>query len=746
MGEVYRAKDPRLGREVAIKVLPEALCADAERLKRFEREARAASALNHPNIVTIHEVGSSDSVPYLVMELVSGRSLRELLAQEPLPVKKLLGLAVQIADGLARAHSAGLVHRDVKPENVMVTEDGFAKILDFGLAKLIHPENEASAQTVAPTLSALTEPGIVMGTLAYMSPEQASGLPLDFRSDQFSFGSVLYEMATGRPPFQGKTRPETLAAIIREEPEPIAALAPKTPVPLRWIIERCLAKEPRERYASTEDLARELRSLRDHVSEISASVEPLPAAPKPAGPRIVSAAFAAGLLAVLVLGFAAGRFLPSAASTHPAFQRLTFRRGAIDEARFAPDGQTIVYGAAWEGNPPELFSTRPGAAESRSLGLGRASMRAISSQGELAFLLRSEKAGVFGAGLLARAPLAGGAARELLERVQWADGSPDGNQLAIVRDVQGQSRLEYPIGKVLYQVRAPAIIRGARVSPDGRRIVFAEHPDSTAGSGAINVVDLSSNKKTLTSRPYDELFGLAWSPKGDEIWFSSDRPNEVRPSIFAVSLSGRERLVYSSPVGLRLLDVSRQGRLLVVSHQIRVGITARLAGETGERDLSWLDRSFANDLTADGRTLLFNEEGEGGGPKETVYIRRADGSPAVRLGQGWATSLTPDGKWALTIAAGGSPVVLLPTGAGEAKTLAYPGRSFLTGRFLPNGRELLLIGSEPGHGTRLYIGDRDGSAARAISPEGIGAAGLCVSPDGAFAAAVGPNQTPQLFR
>jgi Tol biopolymer transport system component len=424
---------------------------------------------------------------------------------------------------------------------------------------------------------------------------------------------------------------------------------------------------------------------------------------------------------------------------------LTFRRGFIDQARFAPDGQTIVYGAAWEGNSSELFSTRPGASESRPLGLGRASMRAISSEGELAFLLREENAGPFGAGLLARAPLAGGAAREVLEAVQWADWSPDGKQLAIVRDLGGRSRLEYPAGRVLYEAPASGLIRSPRVTPDGRRIAFAEHPDRTGGSGSIALVDLSGKKKTLTSRPYDELVGLAWSPSGKEVWFTADRPNEVRPSLFAVTMSGRERLVFSAPVGLRLLDVSRDGRLLVASLQPRVGITARVPGREEERDLSWLDRSFANDLSADGKTLLFNEEGEGGGPKETVYIRRTDGSQAVRLGEGWATSLTSDGRWALTISAGGTPVVLLPTGAGEARTLTYTGKTFLTGRFFPDGRHLLLVGIEAGHGARLYVGDRDAGALRAISPEGLSGMGVCISPDGALAVAVGRDRIARMY-
>ena len=270
MGEVYRATDTRLGREVAIKVLPAATASDPERRQRFEQEARAASALNHPNILTVYDVGEFEGTTYIAMELVDGRTLRELMASaDPLPTKRLLDVAVQAADGLAKAHAAGIVHRDLKPENLMVSRDGFVKILDFGLAKLT--ETPVTGSSRMQTAGVATEPGTVMGTIGYMSPEQAGGQSVDFRSDQFSLGSILYEMATGKRAFQRKTGAATLAAIIREDPEPLAQTASKAPAPMRWIVERLLAKDPEERYASTKDLARDLKSVRDHLSETSAS-------------------------------------------------------------------------------------------------------------------------------------------------------------------------------------------------------------------------------------------------------------------------------------------------------------------------------------------------------------------------------------------------------------------------------------------------------------------------------------------
>ena len=309
MGEVYRARDARLGREVAVKVLPEAFSVDSNRLRRFEQEARSASALNHPNIVTIHDVGQEGAVSYIAMELVEGQSLREVLAAGPLPLKKAIGIAAQVSSGLAKAHASGIVHRDLKPENVMVTTDGLAKILDFGLAKLaLNPSTKLLSQ--AETEAGQTEPGILLGTVGYMSPEQAAGRSLDFRSDQFSFGAILYEMLSGRRAFQRATAVETLTAILKEEPLPLATANPAAPEPMRRMVERCLAKDPEDRYASTRDLARDLADVRDLPSETHA-------APRPVSDR---RGFRVGPVAVAALAIAliAGWFLLRARSSSVA--------------------------------------------------------------------------------------------------------------------------------------------------------------------------------------------------------------------------------------------------------------------------------------------------------------------------------------------------------------------------------------------------------------------------------------------
>ena len=342
MGEVYRARDTKLLRDLALKVLPIDVATDVDRLIRFEREARSASALNHPNIVTIYEIGRFDTMSYIAMELVAGRTLRDVIMDGPLPIRRFITIAAQIADGLARAHDAGIVHRDLKPENVMITRDGTAKILDFGLAKLVgdHTELVTVSQTT---------PGLVQGTVGYMSPEQASGKAVDSRSDQFSLGAVLYEMATAKRPFSRNTNAETLAAVIRDEPEPLHSLVPDLPLALRWAIERCLAKDPDERYASTRDLSRDLAQLRDHVSGASQRVSiPIPArAGRFSGwtmviPWLAAATFAA----VAAVAWLRPESVPAARLvrlTEPLPAGVTYAPTEVSRAfSISPDGTRLV--------------------------------------------------------------------------------------------------------------------------------------------------------------------------------------------------------------------------------------------------------------------------------------------------------------------------------------------------------------------------------------------------------------------
>jgi Tol biopolymer transport system component/predicted Ser/Thr protein kinase len=733
MGEVYRATDTRLGRDVAIKVLPAATAGHPERRQRFEQEARAASALNHPNILTVYDIGETDGTTYIAMELVDGKTLRELLASgEPLPTKRLLDIAVQTAEGLAKAHAAGIVHRDLKPENLMVSKDGYVKILDFGLAKLT--ETVSQDASALPTMIGATEPGTVMGTAGYMSPEQASGQPVDFRSDQFTLGAILYEMATGKRAFQRKTGAETLVAIIREEPESFGQLAPKAPAPIRWIVERLLAKDPEERYASTKDLARDLKSVRDHLSETSASGGLEAAEPARLRRRGWVLPAAAALAAGIVAGFLLRGLTTNARTGTPVeLSLLTYSRGSIVSARFAPDAPTIVYAASWEGLPLDIFTTRPGSSESRSLGLAGAGLLAISSTGELAISLnRHFMFGFETAGTLARVPLAGGAPREVLENVEDADWSPDGKSLAVARHVGNRNRLDYPIAKVLYN--APGWISDVRISPDGRLVAFIDHPLRGDNVGNVKVVDPSG--KVKLDGPF-AITGLAWSPRGDEVWSSG------RDSISATSLSGKTRALWNVPAGF-LRDVAADGRVLCAVNSSRREIVGFSAADGVERNLTWLNWSFPKGISSDGKTVLFEEQNI---QPQGVYLRKLDGSAAVRIGDGGAWGFSPDGRWVLTIRRDGksSQLVLLPTGAGEPKPL--PKTDILAGAatWFPDGRRILFSGNEPGYGSRLFVQDIPDGKPRAITPEGVGVRFDVVSPDGKSVVATGTDRRIAIY-
>jgi serine/threonine protein kinase len=748
MGEVYRARDTRLGREVAVKVLSADFAADADRRKRFEQEARSASALNHANIVTIHEIGSSDSTIFIAMELVDGKTLRELLLAGSIPIRRMLDLSYQMADGLAKAHAAGIVHRDLKPENVMITKDGVAKILDFGLAKLLKEQSQETSNL--PTAQA-TQAGMVLGTVGYMSPEQASGKPLDFRSDQFALGSIFYEMATGKRAFQRGTTAEALTAIIREEPEPVSRVTASVPAPFRWIIERCLQKDPEERYASTRDLARDVRSAREHLSEASSPVSGQSAAVEGAAAEPAArrgslgrwAALAAGILAAFGLGVFVQR---QAKIAPPSYQQITFGSGTIRTARFAPDGQTIIYSASWDGSPLRLSLKHPSSPDSLPLELPSANLLSISPSGEMAIAVdcQSNHPGVC-AGTLARAALTGGSPRDVAEGIQEADWAPDGASMMVVRDVGGKSRIEFPMGKVLYETTGH--VSYARLSPKADRIAFLDHPFSLDDAGTVAVIDLAGKKTTLTGKWASEG-GLAWSAKGDEVWFTATEAGANR-SLYATDLGGKLRVVTRVPGGLKLHDVARSGRVLLTRESPRVGILGMLQGDAREHDMSFLDYSFAADIAPDGSVLLFDEEGEAGGANYTVFVRKADKSPVVRLGEGNAMAVSPNGKWALSMSpAPNSPFVLLPTGTGDHKSIPTEGLSpEQAAAWLPDSASLVYAAQESGHRTRLYVQAVDSGKGRAISPEGIAVAlpGFAVSPDGKWVAAIQSDGKGALF-
>ena len=733
MGEVYRARDGRLNREVAIKVLPRHLSERRDLQQRFEQEARAASALNHPNIITIHEIDRADSVHYLVMELVEGKTLRELLGSGPLATKRVLQIATQVADGLAKAHSAGIVHRDLKPENLMITKEGMAKILDFGLAKQYVVDE--GQQTV--TFGKGTEPGILLGTVGYMSPEQARGEPVDYRSDQFSLGVILYEMVTGKRAFARESAAETLSAIMREEPEPLAAMNPKTPVPFRWVIERCLAKSPEDRFASTLDLARELQSVRDHLSELGITEPAIPLVASPAAEvRRFRALALAGFPLALLVALAGTYFLNRGNRPVPhTFRQLTFRHGNITGGRFAADGKNIVYSATWGGKPSELYTTRPESPESGSLGFRDAGIFSISPTGEMALARGCILIWGDCLGTLARVPSAGGEPREIMQRVHSADWAPDGQNLAMASVKGAQFCIEYPQGKILYKTNG--WISNMRISPKGDLIAFLDHPTLNDISGSVCVVDLTGRKRVL-STGWQMLHGLAWTPAADEVWFTgARREGQLEQVLYAVTLLERERLVCTFPSAGILLDISQDGRRVLLKRGTpRSWVMGLTPGLPTERDLSWFDYSAAADLSADGKTLLFYEYGVGVRGIRTTYLRKTDGSDAVRLGEGRPLALSPDSKWALVLQETSPPqLILLPTGAGEQKSLPRGAISeYAFGGWFPDGRRIFFSGVEASHGPRTYIQDIGSGEPRPVTSEGI--VGGLLSPDGKLIAAI----------
>jgi serine/threonine protein kinase/Tol biopolymer transport system component len=651
MGEVYRARDEKLNRDVAIKVLPAALSQDGDRLRRFEQEAQAAGALNHPNILAVYDIGIHDDSPYIVSELLQGETLRERLDGPLIPQRKAVDYAVQIARGLAAAHARSIVHRDLKPENIFIAGDGQVKILDFGLAKLIEPVS-ASQLTDLPTRKLNTTPGTVLGTLGYMSPEQVDGKPVDYRSDIFSFGVVLYEMLAGRRAFpQRETLRETLHAIATEDPPALSELSPHLSPSLEKVVERCLEKKVEDRFQSTRDLAFALEALSgasttSHPELSTAPNLDLSTSPRvttPASPRLWKIVAIAAMLAAVAFGVGSFILGKRAGTTpSPSYQRLTFTRGTIWNARFAPDGQTVVYSARWNGNPLEVFAARAGKVESRSLELENTDVLAISASNEMAVLRNRQYFGRWfvSRGTLARMPVDGGAPRDILEDVQEADWSPDGTKLAVVRWVNGQNQLEYPVGKVLYETAG--YISHPRISPRGDLVAFMDHQVQGDNRGWVAVVDLAG-KKTVLSGEWGGEEGLAWSPAGDEVWFTAGRSGEAS-ALYAVTLSGRERLVVRMTSHLMLHDIARDGRVLLTSYSDSQNIISQTPGETKERDLSWLDHGRPSYLSPDGKTIVISYDGEGGGVNYAVYLRHTDGSPAVRLGDGALARLSPDGK------------------------------------------------------------------------------------------------------
>ena len=733
MGEVFRARDTRLKREVAIKVLPPAVSLDADRLRRFEQEALATAALNHPNILAVFDIGTNEGSPYVVSELLEGETLRERLRSGSIATRKALDYAVQIAHGLAAAHEKGIIHRDLKPENLFITKDGRVKILDFGLAKLT--QTESGGHSSLPTMTHATEIGTVLGTAGYMSPEQVRGVALDARSDIFSFGAILYEMISGKRAFHGETAADTMSSILKEDPAELNETNRNVSPALERIVQHCLEKNPEARFHSASDIAFDLEHL-SGISSTSTKLAPIASA-QPKGPMPAVLAGGIGLaLGMLALGWWLGR--DGGTAPQAEYKQITFRTGSIGNARFTPDG-SIVYSASWEGGADQLYLSRTDDPGARDLELKDAELLSISKNGELA--IRINTAGLSGyarSGTLARVPLSGGTPREVLENVQEADWAADGVNLAVVRYVPENShwRLEYPIGRVLFD--SINWISHPKISPDGNWVAFADHENpggDDEGSVAVIASDGSGKEKKL-SPGWESLEGIFWSRSGDEIWFTSTSTGSAA-NPHAVTLSGKLRTITNVPGGVWLEDL-RNGTALMVTHHERVGIRGLSAGEKEERELGWFGWSNLRDMSRDGKKILFEEEGDGGGPNYTVFVRDTNGAPPARIGEGVAMAISPDTKWVITRPAKGGPLNLVPTGAGEARQLTHDSISYRAVGWLPDGKRLLADGIEAGHGARDYLIDVSSGDAKPITPEGV--FGVHLSPDGRSTAVRGADR------
>ena len=726
MGEVYRARDTRLGREVALKVIREDSADDPLRAIRFEQEARAASSLNHPNIVVIYEIGDAPlpdrahPLRYLAMELLEGRSLSSILAGEPIPLRRALDWASQLADGLARAHESGIVHRDLKPSNVLVTTDGHVKILDFGLAKLREPSRK---DTESPTAAgeALTSPGTVVGTVGYMSPEQTRGEPAEAASDQFSLGCILYEMLTGRAAFDRSSPVETLSAILRDEPEPIEQLNPKVPAPIRWIVERCLAKSAGDRYVSTRDLARDLQTFREHSSAGAVRILP-PVVPVHRRRRLLGAAIVAALLllgagATLVL---TGTLKPR---SEPDFRRLTFRPGVVWRALFVPNSDAILYTASWQGTPARSYLTIPESlGNDRSLDSDAQLPMAYSGDGsQVLVLLGRSRAAINARGTLAWWPALGGKPRPILQNAGWADWSEPLNRLAVVRDTGAERVLDVrkADGTLERSVfRTSGGLSYVRFSPDGKTIAFFHHPSRYDGAAEVRIAETGRPVSRALTPRFPHCAGLDWNQRTGEVWFTASQTDTSSGTVWKVSAGGRLRPVKSLPDFFTLHDVSSSGtRCLLVSSAGGMALFVRRSGSP-PKDLTWLGSSLITDVSSDGGHLLF--EDSGAGEKSLgMWTRPADGGEALRIGTAALGKFAPDGRSIVALTpqlSGPQQLILVPVGPGAVRQLTSSKASHSTPSFA-GPDTILFVRSDAGR-SEVWRMATDGTGAQSLGAEG----------------------------
>lgn len=677
MGEVWRGRDDRLQRDVAIKILRFTGSPSVQAVSRFHQEARAIAALSHPNVLSVFDVGEADGHHYMATEILDGVTLAQRIGGAPLPVVLAVDIAVQITRGLEAAHSRGIVHRDLKPANVFLTRAGHVKVLDFGLAQLssgpaelgeatVDWGSDVNSDVIALKAGPATATGTILGTVGYMSPEQARGEPADARSDLFALGVVLYEMLTGVRPFVGTSAVETLHATLVNDPPELGRRGARVGPTLDRLVRRCLEKDPAARFQSASDLSFALQAL--PLTEEVPRVPPAPHARWRPPRHTLSVVVGLGLLGA---GVAVGR------SAYPPLpeievEQVTFRSGAVDGARFTPDGHSVVLSARWDGAPPRVEILREGARESSVIDGAVGQLVAVSTT-DIYVLEDTHLADTAEVGRLARIPLAGGPSRVLAERAyamdfgginlggKGRDGIDRSGSAVNLNPSDGSALvvtprgLERPLGTLLTDGGRPI---AARASPDGAWVAWIDR----ARSGAVALMELKTGQSRHVILPHSAS-GIAWHPITGALWASS--PDTLgSTSIWAISPEdGARRLVRRSEGQQQLHDLSAEGEALIEVNTIRRETFAQTPGAEGLVRLGWLAWTAVAGLSADRTTVLLNDW-------PAVYLRNIDGSPPVRIAEGWALDLSPDGAWALVTPTIGAPRLLaVPTGAGSPRVV-----------------------------------------------------------------------------
>ena len=741
MAEVYRARDSRLGREIALKVINETLASSPDLVRRFEQEARVAGALNHPNIVAVYDVGVKDGSPYFVTELLEGESLRQRMFRGRVPLGTTLDWGIQLAQGLAAAHRRGIVHRDVKPENVFIVAGGQVKLLDFGIAKLIEevaagPRGMMDA-TVTPGGTA-TRTGSVLGTPGYMSPEQVRGDPVEARADIFSLGAVLHELLSGERAFPGATLVESGYAILNSDPPPLPATVP---APVGQVVLRCLEKEPERRLQTAADLAFALEVVRHPTSAVP------PSRVGRTSSRLVLPLVAGVLLAVAAVAWVRTR-LTAPVAVLPSIDPVTYRLGAVRAARFAPDGR-IIFSASFEGRGEEVFSKTSGSIEPQPLGLTDAQLMAVSPSGGLGLLLDAHFARSFAMrGTLARVESPGGTPRELVENAEFADWGP-GGELAVVRTVGAMNRLESPVGKVLFQTNG--WISNPRFSPRGDRIAFLHHPLFYDDMGEARVVDLQGRGKALGSK-WPRVLGLAWAPDGTEVLFTAGKAQ--RNLLLAVAEDGKARTLYTSPGDLRLDDVAPDGTVLATEELERSELGFSVVGQPEPSTQTWANWATFVATVGDDGSMLFCESvqfapevGELSVQPIWTLLIRSQKAPAQVLGVGAPLDLSRDRRWALVLNIDRKALVAVPTGPGQERPIEVKPLEIGAGRWFQDGRRLAINARGPADADyHLFVTAEGGTSFARLSDVAVTARRvLYLSPDDRWAATLDKDNHLILF-